>query len=426
MSITPFSIPQITSPFKATITLPGSKSIALRQLALAALADSESIIRGVPPCDDSDAMLSCLQTLGVTVNAHEDVIIVHGPMDFGDNEVELDARMSGASMRLLIALAALRRGITRIDGHPALRARTNAPLLDTLAQHGCEIDSENGYLPLTIRGPFTPPPSFVIEGSLSSQYITALLIIASQSASSELQEINISGSLVSKPYIDITLNEMAKRGLDARWTSDQSLEVKRATVAGGSYAIEGDATAASYFSALATLHQGEVTLANLGADTVQGDYAFCDIMADLGATVSKGQSTTIRGPDQLRGLGELDLTKMPDAALTLIAMSPLLPSPTTIVGLESLHHKECDRLECPAAELRSIGVKVDTADECITITPKAPADMQPHTLNTYHDHRMAMAFSLIGSKSNILSVDDKAVVNKTYPNFWNDYASLLS
>jgi 3-phosphoshikimate 1-carboxyvinyltransferase len=202
------------------------------------------------------------------------------------------------------------------------------------------------------------------------------------------------------------------------------LEVKRSPVQSGKFSVEGDATAATYFAALATLHQGEITLANLGANTMQGDYAFCDIMAELGATVTKGESTTIHGPKQLGALPCIDMTKMPDAALTLIAMAPLLPSVTTLSGLSSLHHKECDRLECSAAELRALGVEVVTSPDSITITPLAPTDMRRHTLKTYHDHRMAMAFSLIGSKSETLSVDDKSVVEKTYPDYWEDYAAL--
>jgi 3-phosphoshikimate 1-carboxyvinyltransferase len=420
-----FPVPRIEAPFKAEITLPGSKSIALRQLTLAALAHGESIIHGIPPCDDTDAMLAALVALGLTVENRDGAVAVSGVMDRGQGRIEIDARMSGASTRLLIGLAALREGKTFIDGHPSLRARTNAPLLAVLEQYGCRIESRGGCLPLTIRGPFAPPPQFSIEGSLSSQYVTALLIAATAYAQANEQSIDIAGNLVSKPYIDITLNEMAKRGIEAGWACESQIRVRKAPVADGDFTVEGDATAATYFEALATLHGSEVTLTNLGAKTVQGDYGFCDIMAELGAEVTKGTTTTIRGPEHLASLPSLDLTGMPDAALTLIAMAPLLPATTTLHGLGSLHHKECDRLECPAAELRAMGVDVETGEESIVIQPADAGDIRPHTLNTYDDHRMAMAFSVLGSMCEGLAIDDKTVVNKTYPAYWDDYGRLV-
>ncbi len=424
---TSYLIPAIERPFQASITLPGSKSIALRQLAIAAVTEGETRIRGVPPCDDADAMLDCVAKLGARVEQTGTEVVVVGPMNY-DRDVVLNARMSGASTRLLLGLAALREGRTTIDGHSSLRARTNAPLLDVLAQHGCKVKSTEGCLPVTIQGPIHPPTQMHIDGSLSSQYVTALLVTAPLLAQTQgrlrhTQTIVIDGDLVSRPYIDITLNEMAKRGIQAHWVDEQTLEVTRGAYTPGSVQVEGDATAATYFAALATLHKSEVTLTNLGADSKQGDYGFLSIMEQLGATVTReADATLIRGPEQIQPLPVLDMTEMPDAALTLIALTPLLTGGGEITGLSSLHHKECDRLECPAKEFGGLGIEAHTTEDSIRIEPATA--LQAHQLNTYHDHRMAMAFSIIGSVSGTLTVDDKAVVDKTYPAYWEDYAKL--
>ncbi len=430
MNAAAYLIPAIQGPFKAHITLPGSKSIALRQLAIAALTRGTTTIRGIPPCDDTDAMLECLGELGVDIVTAEDAVHVAGPMDF-KSDVTLNARMSGASTRLLLGLAALRQGTTTIDGHNSLRARTNAPLLEVLAQHGCRVESADGCLPATIRGPIGPPSHLHIDGSLSSQYVSALLVIAPVISEvigngRDTQSVVVDGHLVSRPYVDITLNEMDKRGVRAQWRNDHTLEVTCNAYQPGEVIVEGDATAATYFAALATLHQGEIELTNLGANSKQGDYRFFEIMEALGASVTRTPaSTSIQGPDQLAPLPATDMTEMPDAALTLITLAPLLPAGAEITGLSSLHHKECDRLECPAQEFRGLGIAAETTQDSIRIHAIDADRLRTHTLTTYHDHRMAMAFSILGSVSGTLTVDDKAVVDKTYPAYWDDYARLM-
>ena len=423
-----YSIPQISKPFNTTITLPGSKSIALRQLAMSALSKGTSTLAGVPACDDIDAMCDCLATLGAkivrTQGLENDEVSVTGPIDF-TSDVRLNARMSGASTRLLIGLAALRRGTTHLDGHASLQVRTNQPLLDVLIRHGCSIESQQGGLPLTIRGPIEFPQTIEVDGSISSQYITALLIAAPDP--NRKQHISITGNLVSRPYIDITLAEMQKRGVSARWIDDLQLEIEAGCYQNNDINIEGDATAATYFSALATLHAGSVKLTNLGSNTRQGDYEFLNVMRMLGSTIHREpDTTTITGPIQLSALATLDLERMPDAALTLIAMAPLIPGQTTIAGLSTLHHKECDRLVCSVDELTALGVEVESTESTISVGQTEPGSFNEHQLTTYHDHRMAMAFSTLGSICGGLSVDDKLVVNKTYPHYWEHFETLLS
>jgi 3-phosphoshikimate 1-carboxyvinyltransferase len=423
-SVNPFLIPVIEKSFDVEITLPGSKSIALRQLAITALAAGKTALSGIPECDDTQAMIDCLRQLGVQIETAGENIIAEGPMDFGSSTIHLNARMSGASARLLIALAALRSGATFIDGHASLRARSNLPLFDVLRTHGCIIESKSGCLPAKISGTMQNKQMLTIDGSISSQYITALMIIAPFTGTDSGQVIEIIGNLVSRPYIDITLNEMRKCGVKGHWKNSKTIFIEPHRYQNGTRTIEGDATAATYFSGLATLHGGTVTLTNINSETHQGDYEFCTVMEALGAKIDRQGSTKITGPRQIRRLGTTDMITMPDAALTLIAMAPLLPDKTRITGLQSLHHKECDRLDCSAIELAALGVEVATTPDSIAVAEMLPSQFKPHTLNTYHDHRMAMAFSLPGSFTHHLRVDDKEVVNKTYPNYWKDFLRL--
>ena len=415
-----FLVPKISTSFDCQLTLPGSKSIALRQMAISALTDGATTLAGVPWCDDIEAMLDCLAQLGVGVTRDETSVTLQGPMNFSD-PVALDARMSGASTRLLIGLAALRSGSTTIDGHPSLRVRTNQPLFDVLAAHGVKVESESGGLPAVLSGPIQDVDEVSVDGSISSQYITALLLIAPYIG--EGLEIAITGNLVSRPYIDITINEMSKRGAHAEWLDSTRLRVTPTRYQAQTLTIEGDATAASYFLALATLHGSTLTINNLGDSTHQGDYGFVEVMATLGAEItSTPATTTVTGPSALNPLPNIDMTTMPDAALTLITLAAAIPSATTITGLSTLHHKECDRLECSVAELQKLGVQTGHTTDSISVPYTTPEEIAPATLTTYHDHRMAMAFSVLGSLTGTLTVDDEFVVGKTYPNYWQDYA----
>jgi len=422
---TSYQIPPLTKRFDTQVTLPGSKSIALRQLAMSALVNGKTTLRGIPECDDIDAMIECLGNLGAKIQQRNNELEISGPIDLSDKTVSINARMSGASTRILIGMAALRKGLTRIDGHESLRKRTNEPLLNALEQMGCYVKRERGGLPVEIKGPVMSP-GFEIAGNISSQYVTALLLISPFVNREKSVVINITGDLVSKPYIDITVNEMRKRGLRIRWSGSRHLVVESGSYSDGEYSIEGDATAASYFSAIATIHNSSVNFPNLGSNTVQGDYFFFEVMEQLGAKVEReDQSTNVSGSIQLEGLGDLDMNNHPDVALTLIAMSPLIPGTTKISGLSSLHHKECDRLDCPAAEFKIMGVPFRKTDTSITIDEITTGSIKPHTLCTYHDHRMAMAFSVLASKTGSITIDDKNVVDKTYPNYWVDYQSLF-
>ncbi len=417
----------IEAPFDAHITLPGSKSIALRQMAISALCEDGSSLSGIPDCDDVDAMFSCLQRLGVgIVRAKPGGLVVTRPMS-RSTDVHLDAHMSGVSARLLLAMAALRAGSTSLDGRPSLRARTNADLLAILSSCGCLVEAcPGGLLPARIRGPVVLPTELRVSASLSSQHVSALALIAPFFG----LDLHVQGDCVSKPYIDISLHEMRRRGVAATWVAPGAcIRIARLRYRGGDYRVEGDATAATYFAALATLHGGRVTCTNLGRNTVQGDYGFFSILQRLGARVVANEDCTlIQGPQRLCGLTDINMSDMPDAALTLMTLAPLLPTATRINGLASLHHKECDRLTCAGRELRRLGVHCIIGEEHIEIQPLGDSLFQVSRagveIRTYEDHRMAMAFSILASRLGHCRIDNPEVVAKTYPNYWRDYGRL--
>ena len=258
---------------------------------------------------------------------------------------------------------------------------------------------------------------------MSSQYLSGLLLLA-PCLPNGLQ-INLRGERVSAPYISITLAEMAKRGVTVV-AGDNVMSVAPQRYRGGSVGIEGDASAASYHAALATLHGGRVRIANLGASTIQGDYGFFAVCEQLGATVIRGETfTEVTGPAKLKPLEQIDMTEMPDAAVTLMAVAPYLPKPTHITGLSTLPHKECDRIACPARELAKAGVTMDVGDDWVRVYPlERPA--RPASFETYDDHRMAMSMAVFASGADGCQVLDPDCVAKTYTEFWTDFSRIYA
>jgi len=407
--------------------LPGSKSLTLRDCAIAALADGISTIRYPGECDDYWRMKDCLRRLGITVDdSVEDVIRVAGRAgEFAGGDIALDTGQSAVSTRLLLAMAALRPGATTIDGHVSMRNRPNKALVDALQALGADLQSTNdGHLPTTVSGTRKLRGPVRVPSNISSQYLTSLLLIAPLLESGLV--IEVEGELTSKPYVDLTLDEMAKFGVRVVNHEYRRLTVAPQVYRASSIDVEGDASAASYFAALATLHGGAITLSNLGTGTRQGDYAFFGLCEKLGARVVRSAATTvIEGPRALQARfdGEVDMTSMPDVAPTLMMLCPFLSAPTRITGLATLRVKECDRIAAPTRELRKLGVKVEEGSDYMVIEPlgalaSIPARVE---IETYHDHRIAMSFGVLGSRLPGLRILDPGCVAKTYPNYWKDW-----
>ncbi len=404
--------------------LPGSKSLTLRDCAIAALADGTSTIRFPGEADDYWRMKDCLRRLGIAVDdSIEDQVKISGRGgQFADGRVELDVGQSAVTTRLMLAFAALRADVTVVDGHVSMRNRPNKDLTDALATLGARIESaRDGHLPITVTGSRALRGPVRVPGTISSQYLTSLLTIAPLIG----LDIEVEGELTSKPYVDLTLDEMAKFGVQADHQGYRRLRVRPQAYRAGSIDVEGDASAASYFAALATLHGASMTLTNLGTGTRQGDYAFFGLCERLGARVTRtAAATTIQGPRQLDMAFDaaVDMTSMPDVAPTLMMMAPFLKQPTRISGLATLRVKECDRIAAPTRELRKLGVEVEEGPDYMVIQP---LDSRPRPtvveIETYHDHRIAMSFGVLGSRLPGLRILDPGCVAKTYPNYWRDW-----
>ncbi|HEX6637460.1 MAG TPA: 3-phosphoshikimate 1-carboxyvinyltransferase [Steroidobacteraceae bacterium] len=414
-------------PFRFETPLPGSKSLTLRDCALAALADGTSTIRYPGEADDYWRMKDCLRRLGIEIDDSEpDRLVVKGRGGrFAPGRVEIDVGQSAVTARLMLAIAALRPDETVIDGHISMQKRPNKDLVDALRSLGATLASTNdGYLPTTVMGARLQGPVRV-PGTISSQYLTSLLTIAPLVAGG--LAIEVAGDLTSKPYVDLTLDEMAKFGVLVDNQGYQKLAVAPQAYRAGTIDVEGDASAASYFAALATLHGASITLGNLGNGTRQGDYAFFALCEQLGARVTRTRtSTTIEGPAQLATSFEapVDMTSMPDVAPTLMMMAPFLGRPTHITGLATLRVKECDRIAAPTREMRKLGIDVEEGADYMVIQPLS-AGAKPRQpvveIETYHDHRIAMSFGVLGSRLPGLRILDPGCVAKTYPHYWRDW-----
>jgi len=409
----------VERPFDLRLRLPGSKSIALRHLLISALAKSPTLLTSVPRCDDVDAMFGALAGLGVELERDGKRATVTPPASPFDADADIFFDMSGVTMRFLIAHAALRQNTTWFTGKGKINERPNADLLEALAELGCTTEAvEGSFLPVSVRGPAELGSSATVKTGTSSQYLSALLLIAPVTPNG--LTLRLVGEKNSASYVRVTAKEMAKRGVTVETPDDDTAHVAPAEYTGGEFDIEGDASAATYFAALATLHGSSVTLENLGESTIQGDYRFIALCERMGARVERSEaSVRIEGPDELQSIGEVDMSNMPDAAQTLFAMAPFLPTATHITGLKTLPLKECDRLECPATELRKCGVDVETTKESMTIEPAR--ELRPAVFDTYEDHRMAMSLSVLASKVPGCEIADPECVSKTYADYWDDF-----
>jgi 3-phosphoshikimate 1-carboxyvinyltransferase len=420
------AIEKLDHSFDISINLPGSKSITLRNFLLASIADGVSKVRYPGICDDTYRMEEALRNLGVNIKKEDqNTLTIQGNNGkFSTEELNINVGESGASTRLLMALCLLRRGKTIIDGHESMRARPNKYLLDALKELGASVKSTNdGYLPVEIIGAEMYKNKISMSGDKSSQYFSALLQIAPLLPQG--LEIEVEGELVSKPYIDITLNEMKKFGVTVENNDYKSFIVKPQKYKTVDITVEGDASAASYFSALATIHGGKVTFNNIGFLTHQGDHEFVRICKELGSTIiERENSLTITGPTDglLPRIAEIiDMESMPDVAPTLMAMAPFIPGVTKITGLSTLRIKECDRISAPVTELRKFGVEIVEGKDYVEINEWSNINQEKEIeVETYQDHRIAMSLAVFGSKVGKMKIINPKCVEKTYPLFWED------
>lgn len=410
----PIEIVPLENKPDATIPIPGSKSHTNRALICAALANGRSGLEGALFADDTEALLSALLTLGLRVyadGANSTITVFGCGGNVPEGPAEVDVRMSGTTSRFIIPMLALGSGPYRVDGHPALRERPFEDLTVALTELGATIDGDS--LPLEISGRGLKGGKVAVPGSVSSQFLSGLLLSAPYMRSGLVVEVT--GSLVSKPYIDLTIATMAQFGVSVKNHEYVRFEVAPATYNAGRINIEPDASAASYFFAAAAITGGRVRVNGLGTNTVQGDLAFVDILEEMGAEVTRGANfTEVAGTGTLTGV-KVDMANVSDTAQTLAVVASFARTPTVIDGIGFIRRKETDRIGAVVTELTLLGISATENEDGMTIFPGEP---QPGTVQTYGDHRMAMSFALLGLKHQGIVIEDPACVAKTFPDFF--------
>jgi 3-phosphoshikimate 1-carboxyvinyltransferase len=399
----------------AFVDVPGSKSVANRALICAALADGVSTLHNLPDGDDTEAMLDCLARLGVEADRSGTSPVLHGTGGaLPPGPIELPARLAGTTSRFVTALAALGVGPYVIDGGPPLRARPMAPLHLALAALGATVASKvSGHLPVTVRGPLTGGRAVEVPGDISSQFLTALMLIGPYIPGG--LHVEVTAPLVSRPYLEITRSVMADFGHHDVALGDQLITVAAGQYIARDYTIEPDASSASYPLAAAAVCGGRVEVRNLTKASVQGDAAFCDVLARMGCTATRdGHATVIESGGHLRGI-DIDMVDLSDLVPTLAAVALFAETPTRVRGVGFIRAKESDRLGDLCAELRRLGARATETDDGLTIEP---SPLHGATLSTHHDHRLAMAFGLVGLRVDGVQVDDADVVSKSWPGYW--------
>jgi len=429
VSHSPLSYPDVfvVSPLSRTpdiaIRPPGSKSITNRALMCAALASGTSTLRGVLFAEDTRAMLDSIAELGATVGIDEaagTVTIQVNSVQLSSIEAQVDARQSGTTSRFILPAVALSSGRSRVGGSEQLLNRPFGPLFDALRRLGASVDEVDvpGHLPVLVRGPLVGG-SVELPGHLSSQFISGLMMAAPLMRDG--LHIQLISPVVSEPYIRMTAAVMGSFGVEVRSSDIAEQVIAPARYSPCDYAVEPDASAASYFMAAAAISGGRVTIEGLGTDSIQGDVLFADVLERMGAVVERSASClTVIGPRRLRGL-DVDMGNISDTAQTLAAVAVFAETPTRVRGIGFIRGKETDRIHAIVTELKRAGIKAVEHEDGFTIEPGEPA---PARFATYDDHRMAMSLSLLGLRVSGVEIDNPGCVAKTYPTFFEDLRRL--
>ncbi|ANQ16616.1 3-phosphoshikimate 1-carboxyvinyltransferase [Vibrio natriegens] len=409
------------------VNLPGSKSVSNRALLLAALAKGTTRLTNLLDSDDIRHMLNALNTLGVQYQLSEDKTecVVEGlGQPFSVSEpVELFLGNAGTAMRPLAAALCLGEGEYVLTGEPRMKERPIGHLVTALQDAGADIEylENENYPPLKIVGTGLKSGTVSIDGSISSQFLTAFLMSAPL-AEGEVR-INIEGDLVSKPYIDITLHIMKQFGVNVINNDYQEFVIPAGQhyVAPGDFLVEGDASSASYFLAAAAIKGGEVKVTGIGKNSIQGDIQFADALEKMGAEIEWGDDYVIARAGKLKGI-DMDYNHIPDAAMTIATTALFAEGTTAIRNVYNWRVKETDRLSAMATELRKVGAEVEEGEDYIIVKPVP--QLKHAAIDTYDDHRMAMCFSLVALSDTPVTINDPKCTSKTFPDYFDKLKSL--
>ena len=419
-------IQPVAGPIRARVHPPGSKSITNRALVCAALAEGQSTLHGALDSEDTHVMIEGLQALGIEVsvpNAGETLVVSGCQGKPPAKSANLFVANSGTTLRFLTALATLGSGEFRLDGVARMRQRPLGDLADALGQLGAEVlcESPGSCPPVSIKSDGLRGGEASIRGDISSQFLSGLLMVAPYAR--EVVKLRVQGTLVSAPYVAMTAEVMRSFGVSPQCSADYAQIVipndagyHDAGYQGCEYAIEPDASAASYFWAAAAITGGEVAVVGLSRDSLQGDVAFVECLERMGCQVRyEADSVTVVG-NSLRGI-DVDMNGISDTVQTLAVVALFAEGPTRVRNVAHIRHKETDRIAAVANELRKLGARVAEHEDGLEITP---GQHTPAVIDTYQDHRMAMSFAIAGLKLPGIVIRNPGCTAKTYPRFFQD------
>ncbi len=406
-----------------SVRLPGSKSISNRVLLLAALSQGETEIGGLLDADDTRVMQEALAKLGVHSKGNRILGVGGG---FPVKKAELFLGNAGTAFRPLTAALALSNGEYRLSGVPRMHERPIADLVDALRGIGARIDyaGKDGFPPLLIHPGAINAETVKVKGDVSSQFLTALLMALPLAGVAS--RIDVEGALVSKPYVEITLNSMRRFGIQVARDEWRTFRIPRASYRSpGKVLVEGDASSASYFLAAGAIAGGPVRVEGVGRDSVQGDVRFTEVLERMGARVSLQENAIeVSNPQRKLKAFDLDLNHIPDAAMTAAVLALFADGPSTLRNVANWRVKETDRLAAMATELRKLGAEAEEGVDFLKITPRPIKG--GIKIDTYDDHRMAMCFSLVALAGVPVTINDPACVAKTFPDYFRVFGSITS
>lgn len=417
-----YEVPFLRHPITQSLLIPGSKSITNRALLLAALAHGKSVLHDVLKSDDTRYMQVALGELGVTVEETGADFLVYGTGgSFYAGEKELFLGNAGTATRFLTAAMMLRNDWTTIDGNERMRQRPIQDLIDGMLALQVDVESSTGCPPVRVRGNHNMKNELTMSGANSSQYFSAMM----QTAPCLPQglTIHVDGDLVSKPYIDITIDVMNAFGVEVFNSAYKLFSIPHQNYQAREYFIEGDASASSYWFALAAITRSTITVQNISYRSPQGDVHFVDVLEKMGCMVEKHQrGITVTGPKKLKALGEVNMNAMPDVAMTLAIVAVCAEGETIITDVANMRIKETDRIKALVTEMKKMGIDCEELPEGLIV--RGSPNRHGASIDTYDDHRMAMCFGILGTVTPGVIINDPDCCSKTYPNFFEELSRI--
>lgn len=402
--------------------IPGSKSYTNRALTIAAHTPGKTTIEGALICDDTKYLAGAIGAFGgLNVSQSGSTFIVERSQEeISSPQEPIFLGGAGTPVRFMMAFSSSAKGKTLVTGNPRLTERPMADLLNAFDTAGIEYTCEgkSGFLPVVVTGGSAKKNNWSVNGEISSQFLSSLLIHASQQHQFEEVTVKATGHLVSRPYVNMTLDLLAKAGISVQEVEQNTFKVLPSPPQLDSYSIEVDASGMSYFLIAAAITQSTVTIDGISLNSAQGDVGLVKVLEKMGCEVhSTNSSITLTGAP-LKAI-DVDMEVMPDVVLSLAMAAAIAEGTTTITNIANLRVKECDRIAACCNELTKLGVDVEEGSDWIKI--KGTSTLNPAKIHTYDDHRVAMAFSLLGLLYEGIEIEDPNCVSKSFPNYWQEF-----